>query len=117
MVPALEGSARTGDDGLPALCWGELLRTAPEIDIASATAVRLGEMVLASGLDADGATTLRWLEERVGSSTPVGQLTRLARMADRIGVRAPYAELALARPELPPEIADELRAAITRARQ
>jgi len=117
MVPALEGSARTGDDGLPALCWGELLRTAPEIDIASATAVRLGEMVLASGLDADGATTLRWLEERVGSSTPVGQLTRLARMADRIGVRAPYAELALARPELPPEIADELRAAISGVRQ
>jgi len=117
MVPALEASARTGDDGLPALCWGELLRTAPDIDIALATAVRLGEMVLASGLDAEVSTTLRWLENRVDPSTPVGQLTRLARLADAIGVRAPFAELALARPELPPDVADELRAALARGRE
>jgi hypothetical protein len=30
-------------------------------------------------------------------------------MASRIGLPAPYAELALARPELPPEVAEELR--------
>jgi len=42
---------------------------------------------------------------------------RLARMADRIGVRAPFAELALAQPELPPETADELRATIIRGRE
>jgi membrane associated rhomboid family serine protease len=117
MVPALEVSARTGDDGLPALCWGELLRKAPEVNIAPATAVRLGEIVLAAGLDADVATTLHWLEDRMDPSTPVGQLIRLARMADRLGIRAPYAELALARPELPPEVADELRAAFARGRE
>jgi membrane associated rhomboid family serine protease len=111
MVPALVAAARAGDDGLAELCWGELLRAAPEIDIAPATAVRLGEIVLAAGLEADAEETLRWLEDRVDRSTPVGQLTRLARMADRLGFRAPYAELALARPDLPPEVADELRTA------
>jgi membrane associated rhomboid family serine protease len=114
MVPPLEASARSGDDGLPALCWGELLRASPEIDIAPAIAARLGELVLAAGLDGDAAATLQWLEKRVGRSTPVGQLVRLARMADRIGVRAPYAEIALARPEIPPDIAEELRSMISR---
>jgi membrane associated rhomboid family serine protease len=109
MLPGLEAAARTGDNGLPALCWGELLRSTPEIDIAPATAVRLAEMVLAAGLDDDAATTLRWLEGRVGRSTPVGQLTRLARVADRIGLRAPFAELALQREGLPPEVEEELR--------
>jgi membrane associated rhomboid family serine protease len=116
LVPALEASARSGDDGLPALCWGELLRTSPEVDVAPTTAVRLAEIVLAAGLDEDAATTLRWLEPRVDRSTPVGQLMRLARMADAIGIRAPYAELALERPELPPEVAEVLRAAIARDR-
>jgi membrane associated rhomboid family serine protease len=109
MLAPLEVSARTGDDGLPALCWGEVVRTKPEIDMAPATAVRLAEMVFTAGLDDDAATTLEWLEDRVDVSTPVGQLVRLARMASRIGLPAPYAELALARPELPPEVAEELR--------
>ena len=117
MVPALEASARTGDDGLPALCWGELLRKAPEVKIAPATAVRLGEIVLASGLNADVATTLSWFEDRVDPSMPVGQLTRLARMADAIGVCASFAELALARPELPTEVADELRTVLEQSRE
>lgn len=117
LKPALEASARTGNEGLPSLCWGELLRAAPEIDIEPATAVRLGEIVLAAGLEADTEETLRWLENRVDPSTPVGRLARLARMADRLGIRAPYAELALARPDLPPEVADELRAAIDRRRK
>ncbi len=110
MVPPLEASARTGDDGLPSLCWGEMVRSAPEIDIAPATAVRLGEIVLAAGLEADAEETLRWLENRIDTNTPVGLLARLARMAMRLGIRAPYAELALARPELPHEVAGELRA-------
>jgi hypothetical protein len=114
MIPALEASARSGDDGLPALCWGDILRTVPEIGIASATAVRLGELVLAAGLDDDAAETLTWIEGRVDASTPVGQLARLARMAGRIGLRAPYAELALARPELPQQVADELRGLVDR---
>ena len=114
MVPPLEASARTGDDGLPALCWGELLSACPVIDISPAIAVRLGEIVLAAGLDGDAAATIEWVEDRVNLSTPVGQLVRLARMADRLGVQAPYAELALARPEVPPEIADELRIMISR---
>jgi membrane associated rhomboid family serine protease len=109
MVPALEASARTGDEGLPALCWGEVLRSAPEVEIAPATAVRLGEIALAAGLDDQAVATLKWLESRVGSSTPVGQLVRLARMASRLGIRAPFADLAMARPELPPEVAEELR--------
>jgi membrane associated rhomboid family serine protease len=112
MVPALEASARTGDDGLPALCWGEVLRKAPEVKIAPATAVRLGEIVLEAGLDGDAATTLQWLEDRVDRSTPVGQLVRLARMAIRLGLQAPFAELALARSDIPLEVANEIRAAI-----
>jgi len=116
MVPPLVAAARAGDDGLAELCWGEVLRAAPEIDISPATAVRLGEIVLAAGLEADAEETLRWLEDRVDRSTPVGQLTRLARMADRLGFRAPFAELALARPELPPEVAEELRMTLTRGR-
>jgi hypothetical protein len=114
MVGPLESAARAGDDGLPALCWAELLRTAPEIDVAPSTAVRLGEIVLAAGLAADAEETLRWFEERVDQTAPVGLLVRLARMADRIGVRAPFAELALDRPELPLEVADELRAMVSR---
>lgn len=93
------------------------MRATPEIDIAPATAVRLGKLVLEAGLDADAAETLGWLEGRVDRSTPVGQLTRLARMADRLGLRASFAELALARPELPPEVADELRALLARGRE
>lgn len=116
MLPPLEVSARTGDEGLPSLCWGELLHAAPEIDIEQATAVRLGEIVLEAGLEADAEETLRWLENRIEPTTPVGRLTRLARMADRLGIRAPYAEHALARPELPPEVADELRAVLDRWR-
>ena len=42
------------------------------------------------------------------------EAVRLARMAIRLGVRAPYAELALARSDLPREVGEELRAAITR---
>ncbi len=117
MVAPLEAAARADDDGLPALCWAEVLRTAPQVDVATATAVRLGEIVLAAGLAADAEVTLRWLEDRVDGTTPVGQLVRLARMADRIGMRAPYAELAMARPELPPEVAEELRAIESRSRE
>jgi len=109
MVDPLEVAARTGDEGLPMLCWAGVLRACPEAPIATATAVRLGEMALESGLAEDAAETLRWLEGRVNASTPVGQLTRLARVADRLGVRAPFAELALTRGGLPPEIDEELR--------
>ncbi len=116
MVGPLESAARAGDDGLPALCWAELLRTAPEIDVAPSTAVRLGEIVLAAGLAADAEVTLRWFEDRVDQTTPVGLLVRLARMADRIGVRAPYAWLAVERPDLPLDVADELRAIVSRSR-
>ncbi len=117
MRPPLEASARTGDEGLPSLCWGELLRTAPEIEIEPATAVRLGEIVLAAGLEADAEETLRWVESRINPDAPVGLLARLARMAARLGVRAPYAELAVARPELPPAVADELRTELERWRR
>jgi membrane associated rhomboid family serine protease len=114
MVPPLEASARVGDNGLAALCWGELVRTVPEIDIPPAVALRLGEQVLAADLDADAVATLEWLEGRVDDSTPVGQLLRLARMADRLGVRTTFAERALARPGLPPEVEEELRGLFSR---
>ena len=114
MVVPLEAAARSGDDGLPMLCWAGVLRTFPEAPIATATAVRLGEMVLEAGLLDDAAETVRRLEGRVDSSTPVGQLMRLARMADRLGIRATFAELALGRPGLPPEIEDELRGLFSR---
>ena len=54
------------------------------------------------------------LEGRVDDSTPVGQLLRLARMADRLGVRTTFAERALARPGLPPEVEEELRGLFSR---
>jgi len=114
MFAPLEIAARTGDDGLPMLCWATVLRTCPEAPITTATAVRLGEMVLEADLAEDAAETLRWLEDRVDSSTPVGQLTRLARMADRLGMRAPFAELALERAGLPPEIEEELQGLFSR---
>ena len=117
MIRPLEAAARSGDDGLPGLCWGELLRKVPEIDIPPAVAVRLGEIVMAAGLEADAEETLRWLEGRVGRTTPAGQLVRLARMAEKLGVTAPYAELALARPELPAEVAEELSASASRVRR
>jgi membrane associated rhomboid family serine protease len=109
MVPPLEAAARSGDQGFPGLCWGELLRKTPEIELAAATAVRLGEIALAAGLAADAEETLRWIEDRIDPSTPVGQVVRLARLADQLGVRAPFAELALARRDLPPDVAEELR--------
>jgi hypothetical protein len=37
-------------------------------------------------------------------------------MADHLGMRAPFAELALARPDLPTEVAEELRGIIARSR-
>jgi hypothetical protein len=117
MIPPLEAAARSADEGFPGLCWGELLRKAPDINLSSATALRLGEIVLTAGLAADAEETLRWIEDRVDPSTPVGQLVRLARMADHLGVRAPFAELALARSDLPAEIAEELRGISTRSRQ
>jgi membrane associated rhomboid family serine protease len=116
MVPPLEASARAREESLPGLCWGELLRKAPDIDLAPAAAVRLGEMVLAAGLAADAEETLHWIEDRIEPSTPVGQLVRLARMADELGVSAPFAELASGRSDLPPEVGKELRDIITRGR-
>jgi membrane associated rhomboid family serine protease len=117
MVPSLEIVARAGDEGFPGLCWGELLRKAPGIDVGTATAVRLGEILLEAGAAADVEETLQWLEGRVDQTTPAGQLVRLARMANLLGIRAPFAELALARPDLPPEVAEELRNITTGSRE
>jgi membrane associated rhomboid family serine protease len=117
MVPSLEVAARAGDGSFPGLCWGELLRKAPGIEVGTATAVRMGEILLQAGAAADAEETLRWIEHRIVPSTPVGQLVRLARMADHLGVRAPFAELALARSGLPPEVAEELRDITTRRRE
>jgi membrane associated rhomboid family serine protease len=68
-------------------------------------------------LAADAEETLRWIEDRFDTSTPVGQLVRLARMASHLGMKAPFAELALARSDLPPEVAEELRNITARSRE
>lgn len=109
MIPPLEAAARSGDDSLPTLCWGKLLRAVPTIGVNPAAALRIGEMMLAAGVTGDVHATLQWFEERVDDSTPVGQLVRLARIADALGTRAPFAGLALTRPDLPTEVEAELR--------
>jgi hypothetical protein len=114
MVVPLEVSARTGDDGLPRLCWGEMLRTHPNAAFSTATAARIAEMILEAGHVEDTVATLRWLEGRFDDSTPVGQLVRLARMADRLGILARFAELALTRSGLPREVEEELRELFSR---
>lgn len=114
MIAPLEVAARIGDDALPLMCWANVLRAFPEAPISGATATRLGEIVLEAGQTEAAAETLRWLEGRVDASTPVGQLTRLARVADRLRVRGPFAELALKRSGLPPEIEEELQELVSR---
>ena len=57
------------------------------------------------GCDGDVETTLDWLAGRVDASTPEGLLIRLARLAARLSVPAPFAALALDRPDLAPDLA------------
>ncbi|MGD8439006.1 MAG: rhomboid family intramembrane serine protease [Holophagae bacterium] len=108
VVAALAAAVRAGDVSLPAQIWTELVRTCPGADVDFRTATSIAEMLMREGLEGDVETTLRWLSGRVDGSTPEGILVRLARLARQLDLAAPFAQLALDRPDLPPEVATEL---------
>jgi membrane associated rhomboid family serine protease len=109
VVPAVAAAARAGDPGLPSQCWAELLRRYPDVLVDVRVAARLAELLDRHGLQGDAEETLTWLAGQVDSTTPEGILVRLARLADRLAVPSPFAALALDRPDLSPELADELQ--------
>jgi membrane associated rhomboid family serine protease len=104
LLPALEAAARLGETGLPAQLWSELVRSFPNLELDLRTATRIAELLMAEGLDGDVELTLRWLAERVNLSTPEALLVRLARLAHELSMPAPFAALALAKPDLSPDL-------------
>ena len=110
VVPAIESAARTGDSGLPAQIWAELVRQSPDLEVDLRTAVRVAELLMREGMHGDVEATLLWLAGRVDSATPDGLLIRLARLAHRLSLSAPFAALALEHPGLSPDLARELEA-------
>jgi len=108
VLPALEAAVRAGDVGLPAQIWAELVRQSPEVEVDLRMATRAAELLMREGMHGDVETTLDWLAGRVDSSTPEGLLIRLARLAHRLNIPAPFAALALERPDLSPDLMAEL---------
>jgi len=109
ILPAIEAAVRTGDAGLPAQIWAEVVRLSPETEIDLRTATRVGELLMREGMHGDVEATLEWLAGRVDASTPEGPLVRLARLAERLNVEAPFAALVLARPDLSEDLRAELQ--------
>jgi hypothetical protein len=108
VLPAVEAAVRAGDVGLPAQIWAELVRQSPEAEVDLRMATRAAELLMREGMHGDVETTLDWLAGRVDSSTPEGLLVRLARLAHELNIPAPFAALALERPDLSPDLAAEL---------
>ncbi len=109
VLPAIEAAVRAGDPGLPAQIWAEIVRQSPEIEIDLRLGTRVAELLMREGLEGDVETTLNWLAGQVDSSTPEGLLIRLARLAGRLRIHAPFAALALERPDLSPDLRAELQ--------
>ena len=109
VLPALEAAVRAGDVGLPAQIWAELVRQSPEAEVDLRMATRAAELLMREGMHGDVETTLDWLAGRVDSSTPEGLLVRLARLAHELNIPAPFAALALERPDLSPDLQAELQ--------
>jgi len=109
ILPAIEAAVRAGDVGLPAQIWVEVVRQSPEVEIDLRMATRAAELLMREGMHGDVETTLDWLAGRVDSSTPEGLLIRLARLAHRLNIPAPFAALALERPDLSSDLAAELQ--------
>ncbi len=110
VLPALAAAVRAGDVGLPAQLWAEIVRRAPRAEVDLRMATRVAELLMREGMHGDVETTLDWLAGRVDGSTPEGLLIRLARLAHGLCVPAPFAALALERPDLSPDLAAELEA-------
>ena len=108
VLPAVVAAVRTGDVGLPAQIWAEIVRLAPETEVDLRMATRVAELLMREGMHGDVETTLGWLAGRVDGSTPEGLLIRLARLAHGLNVKAPFAALALERSDLSPDLAAEL---------
>ena len=109
VLPAIEAAVRAGDSGLIAQIWAELVRQSPEAEIDLRLATRAAELLMREGMHGDVETTLEWLAGRVDSSTPEGLLIRLARLSQRLNFPAPFAVLALERPDLSPDLAAEIQ--------
>ena len=109
VLPAIEAAVRAGDSGLIAQIWAELVRQSPEAEIDLRLATRAAELLMREGMHGDVETTLEWLAGRVDSSTPEGLLIRLARLSQRLNFPAPFAALALERPDLSPDLAAEVQ--------
>ena len=109
VLPAVETAVRAGDVGLPAQIWAELVRQSPETEVDLRLATRAAELLMREGMHGDVETTLDWLAGRVDSSSPEGLLVRLARLAHRLNIPAPFAALALERPDLSPDLQAELK--------
>ncbi len=108
VLPALEAAVRAGDVGLPAQIWVEILRRSPQTEVDLRMATRVAELLMGEGMHGDVETTLDWLAGKVNGSTPEGLLIRLARLAYRLNVPAPFAALALDRPDLSADLKAEL---------
>lgn len=108
VLPAIAAAARAGDVGLPAQIWVDIVRRAPQTEVDLRLATRVAELLMDEGMHGDVETTLDWAAPRVDGSTPEGLLIRLARLAYRLNVPAPFAALALERPDLSPDLAAEL---------
>jgi len=109
VLPALEAAVRAGDVGLPAQIWVEIVRRAPQTEVDLRMVTRVAELLMEEGMHGDVETTLDWLAQKVDAATPEGLLVRLARLAHRLNVPAPFAALALDRPDLSPDLVAELQ--------
>jgi Tfp pilus assembly protein PilF len=109
VVPAVEEAVRAGEVDLASQVWADLVQRCPEIEVDLRMATRAAELLMREGMYGDAETTLQWLAGRVDSTTPDGLLVRLARLADRLTIAAPFAALALERPDLSPGLREELQ--------
>jgi membrane associated rhomboid family serine protease len=106
---AVGEAARTGNPGLPAQCWAELIRAVPGISLDPRIGARVAELLMRENMHGDVEETLHWLARQVSARTPDGILVRLARLAHRLSIEMPFATLALERPDLSPELRAELQ--------
>jgi len=87
----------------------EIVRRAPQTEVDLRMVTRVAELLMEEGMHGDVETTLDWLAGKVDALTPEGLLVRLARLAHRLNVPAPFAALALDRPDLSPNLVAELQ--------
>jgi membrane associated rhomboid family serine protease len=110
MLRAIRHAARTGDHQFVTTHWLEVLDSEYEVQLEPALGLRIAEMQRDESQIEAADATLDLVAQRVDGSTPAGVLLRLTRLAIEIGSpqTAGFASAALANPELPPEVREEL---------